>query len=171
MQWSERVGIVDVIIIGITLLSCMFGVFRGLIKEALSLAFWIGAALLAMHFDTALAPRLAVVSDSAVVRQGAAFVLIFVGTVFLGALISTGLSKLMSRAGLGGADRALGGLFGIIRGVVIATVLVVIAGMLSARVPALNEILGASILVPYLIELADSFRALIGIEAPLAAAP
>lgn len=164
-------GLVDVIILGIILLSCMFGVFRGLVKEALSLAFWFGAALLAMNFSTELAPRFALISDSTVVRQSAAFVAIFVLTVFAGGIISNLLSKLMNKAGLGGVDRALGGLFGIIRGIVIVAVLVMLAALLAARVPAINGILGDSILVPYVMVLAESVQGLLGIEMPALEAP
>jgi membrane protein required for colicin V production len=154
------VGIVDLIVLGIILLSCLFGAFRGLVKEALSLAFWIGAAILASVFSAGVAAQLTGVIDTPVLRQVAAFVLIFIFTVFAGGLISNGISKLMSRAGLGGIDRTLGALFGIIRGVVIVTVVV----MLTAGLELTREIYGESILMPYLMVLADFFQELFGIE-------
>lgn len=159
-------GIVDLIILGIVLLSCLFGAFRGLVKEALSLAFWIGAAVLASVFNDALALRLAFISDSPVVRQIAAFILIFVFTVFAGGLLSNLISKLMSRAGLGGVDRALGALFGIIRGLVIVTIIV----MLTVRLPVTREPYGESILMPYIMVLADLFEDLFGLAAEAAPA-
>lgn len=162
-------AIVDIIILGVVLLSCLFGAFRGLIKEALSLAFWIGAAVLASVFSDAVALRLSNVIDTPVLRQIAAFVLIFVFTVFAGGLISNLISKLMSRAGLGGVDRALGAIFGIIRGVVIVTVVV----MLTAQLQVTRELYGESILMPYIMVLADFFQDLFGLDeaAPALAAP
>jgi membrane protein required for colicin V production len=157
------VAIVDIIILGIILLSCLFGGFRGLVKEALSLAFWIGAALLAMAFSDVAAARLTGVSANPVVRQMAAFVLIFVFTVFAGGLISNLISTLMSKAGLGGVDRALGALFGIIRGVVIVTVIVMLGALLMTRVAVIGELFGESILVPYIMVLADFFQDLFGL--------
>lgn len=161
-------AIVDIIILGVVLLSCLFGAFRGLVKEALSLAFWIGAAVLASVFDDALASRLGVVSDSPIVRQIVAFVLIFVFTVFAGGILSNMISRLMSRAGLGGVDRGLGALFGIIRGLVIVTIVV----MLTVRFPATREPYGESALMPYIMVLADFFQELfgLGVEAAPAAA-
>jgi membrane protein required for colicin V production len=156
------VAVVDIIILGIILISCLFGILRGLVKEALSLAFWIGAAILASLLSETLAPRLAGVIDTPALRQITAFVLIYIFTVFAGGLISNMLSKLMSKAGLGGVDRALGALFGIIRGVVIVTVIVA----LTARLEMTREIYGESILTPYIMVLADFSLGLFGQEVP-----
>jgi membrane protein required for colicin V production len=158
------VAVVDIIILAIIGVSCLMGVFRGLVKEALSLAFWIGAAVLASAFSDALAARLAGTIDNPVARQVAAFILIFVFTVFAGGLISNLISKLMSKAGLGGVDRALGGLFGVIRGVVIVTVIVMLTGSLEMT----RAIYGDSILTPYIMVLADFFLNLFGMEPPQA---
>jgi membrane protein required for colicin V production len=158
------VAVVDIIILAIIGVSCLLGVFRGLVKEALSLAFWIGAAILASVFSGALAAQLAGTIDNPIARQVAAFILIFVFTVFAGGLISNLISKLMSRAGLGGVDRGLGALFGIIRGVVIVTVIV----MLTAQLEMTRAIYGESILTPYIMVLADFFLNLFGMEPPQA---
>jgi membrane protein required for colicin V production len=144
------------------LLSCLFGAFRGLVKEALSLAFWIGAALLASVFKDNVATRLDFIQNSGV-RPIAAFVLIFVFTVFAGGLISNLFSNLMSRAGLGGTDHLLGALFGIIRGIVIVTVIV----MLTAGLTQTRDIYGESILVPYVMALAVFLADLLNLESPL----
>lgn len=157
-------AIVDIIIVGIVLLSCLFGAFRGLVKEALSLAFWIGAAVLASIFSDDLATRLGAISDSQTVRQIVAFVLIFIFTVFAGGLLSNMISSLMSRAGLGGVDRGLGALFGIIRGLVIVTIIV----MLTVRLPITREPYGESTLMPYIMVLADFFEDLFGVAADAA---
>ena len=160
-------AVVDILMLGVVLLSCLFGAFRGLVKEALSLVFWIGAVLLATTFDTMLGTRLTFVSQSLKVQEIAAFVLIFVFTVFGGALVSNLISKLMNKAGLGGTDRALGALFGIVRGVVILTVVVVMGRALSGVVPWIDELFGGSILVPYIMVLADFFLGLFGIAPPM----
>lgn len=155
-------AVVDLIILGIIGISCLLGVFRGLVKEALSLAFWIGAAILASVFSDAAALQMAGFIDNPILRQITAFVLIFVFTVFAGGLLSNLISKLMSKAGLGGVDRALGALFGIIRGVVIVTVIV----MLTVQLEMTREIYGESNLTPYIMVLADFFLDLFGMEAP-----
>ncbi len=152
-------AIVDIIVLSVIGLSCLFGGFRGLMKEALSLAFWIGAAVLASVFSDEAAGYLTGTIDNPVMRRIAAFVLIFVVTVFTGGIISNLLSKLMSAAGLGGVDRMLGALFGIIRGIVIVTVVV----MLTAQLDSTREAYGQSILMPYIMVLAQFFQDLFGL--------
>ncbi len=155
-------AIVDIIVLGIIGLSCLFGAFRGLVKEALSLAFWIGAAVLASVFSDEAAVKLTGSIDTPALRRAVAFVGIFVVTVFAGGLISNMVSKLMSKAGLGGVDRTLGALFGIIRGVVIVVVIV----MLTSPLEFTRESYGDSILMPYVMVLAGFFQDLFGLTTP-----
>ena len=157
---------VDVIVLSIILISCMFGIFRGLIKEALSLFFWVAAAVLAALYSPLLAQSLAFVSENPTVRRMAAFALIFIGTVFGGALINNLIAKITAAAGLRGVDRSLGALFGIIRGVVIVTLVV----MLTTGFEFTGPWYGESLSIPYIMVLADYFRQLLGMtpEAVLA---
>lgn len=153
-------AVVDIIVLGVIVLSLVFGGFRGLVKEALSLAFWVIAAILASMFSEQAGARLfGSALSSAPLQQVAGFVTIFVVTVFTGGLFSNGISKLMSRAGLGGADRALGALFGIIRGVVIVTLVVA----LTAGMEWTGTLYEQSTLVPYLLVLAQYFQNLLGL--------
>ena len=154
-------AIVDIIVLSIIGLSCIFGAFRGLVKEALSLAFWIGAAVLGSLFSDEAAVHLGSSIDNPALRRVAAFVLIFVVTVFIGGLLSNLFSRLMSKAGLGGVDRMLGALFGIFRGVVIVTVVV----MMTLQLEVTRELYGQSILMPYIMVLAEFFQNLFGLTA------
>jgi membrane protein required for colicin V production len=154
-------AIVDIIVLGIVTLSCAFGGFRGLVKEALSLAFWIAAAVLGVLFSDDAAIYVAGSIENPVFKQAAGFVVVFVVTVIVGAIISNLCSKLMSAVGLGGVDRMLGALFGIIRGLVIVTVMV----MLTAPLEFTRELYGQSILLPYFLVMADFFQGLFGLGA------
>jgi membrane protein required for colicin V production len=145
---------VDIIVLGIIALSCLFGGLRGLVKEAFSLVSWIAAVVLASMFSAELADMMTGLIDTASVRKIAAFVLIFVASVFAGALLSNLISSATSAVGLGAVDRALGAVFGIIRGVVIVTVVV----MLTSQMEITGEIYSTSILVPYLMIVAEHLR-------------
>jgi membrane protein required for colicin V production len=63
------------------------------------------------------------------VRYAAGFVLVFVATLFAGALIGFVVSKLLSSIGLGAINRLLGALFGVLRGVLLILAATVIVGM------------------------------------------
>jgi membrane protein required for colicin V production len=153
-------AIVDIIVFSVVLLSLVFGGFRGLVKEALSLAFWVIAAVLASMFSIQAGEAVfGTLISSPALQRVAGFLLVFVVTVFAGGLVSNGLSKLMSKAGLGGVDRALGALFGIIRGIVIVTLVVAV----TAQMEWARGWYDQSTLVPYLLVLAQYFQNLLGL--------
>jgi len=153
-------AIVDIIVFSVVLLSLVFGGFRGLVKEALSLAFWVIAAVLASMFSIQAGVAVfGTLISSPALQRVAGFLLVFVVTVFAGGLLSNVLSKLMSKAGLGGVDRALGALFGIIRGVVIVTLVVAV----TAQMEWARGWYDQSTLVPYLLVLAQYFQNLLGL--------
>jgi membrane protein required for colicin V production len=108
--------------------SVAIGAIRGLIREAFSLAGWIMAFVAANTFGNEMAGWLSgwIHNDSA--RLIAAFVLVFVLVLLAMGLAGMWLSKLFRIAGLGLADRALGAIFGLARGIVVAVAAVMIAG-------------------------------------------
>ena len=150
---------VDIFILLVIGISCLIGVFRGLIKEALSLVFWIGAIIAAGLFSTAAGAWLSDFIASPMLQRVTAFVLIFVLIVFVGGLISNGISPLLSKAGLGAADRALGAMFGLVRGVAIVTVVV----MLTARFSFTQQVYSESQAMPYVMTMADWLQDRLGI--------
>lgn len=150
----------DIIVLGTIGISFLFGAWRGLVKEALSLAFWIAAAVLAGMFNDELAPRLGWLSQTQAVQLVAASVLIFVGTVFAGGLISNMVSSLTSAVGLKATDRGLGALFGVIRGVVVVTLVV----MLTANFEPMKPYYSEARTVPYLMVLAERLQAMLGLQ-------
>ncbi len=57
------------------------------------------------------------------------FLLVFVGVLAIGWIVGLILSSAVRASGLGPADRALGAIFGIARGVIIVLVVVILAGL------------------------------------------
>lgn len=122
-------GWVDIVIIGIILLSLIVSIFRGLVREALSLAVWIAAFYVAYRFvdvGAAAVPD-AVATPSA--RLAIAFAALFIATLLLGGMITWLMGKLVDKTGLGGTDRVLGAVFGAARGAAIVVALVMFAGL------------------------------------------
>jgi membrane protein required for colicin V production len=109
-------------------ISVAIGAVRGLIREAFSLAGWVLAFVVANTFGNEMAGWLRgwIHNDSA--RLISAFVLLFVLVLLAMGIAGMLLSKLFRIAGLGLADRALGAIFGLARGIVVAVVAVMIAG-------------------------------------------
>jgi membrane protein required for colicin V production len=123
---------VDWCIVIILAISVVFGVLRGFVKEALSLAAWvIGFWVALAHWDM-LAGKLEDWIDSSGAAATVAFGVLLFGTLMIGAVINHFVAKGMEKAGLQGLDRALGALFGLVRGVAITAVLLLFAGLLHA---------------------------------------
>jgi membrane protein required for colicin V production len=103
--------------------------WRGFVREALSLASWVVALWVAMLFFQDLADWLVRWIETPSVRDVVAFTALFVSVVLLGGLVNFLAGQLVARTGLTATDRALGIVFGVARGVVIVAVLVLLAGL------------------------------------------
>ena len=106
---------IDFAIIGIIVLSTLVSLVRGFVKEAISLAVWIAAFFVAKHFYPYLAAYLTNFQDQ-IVRNGVAIAILFVLTLILGGLVNYLIGQLVHITGLSGTDRALGAVFGLLRG-------------------------------------------------------
>ena len=120
---------VDYAILAILAISAVISVFRGFIREALSLVGWVAAVWLSITFAGDLATVLEGQVEVPSVRQAMAFFAIFVGVLLLTAVGIWVAGLLVDKTGLTGTDRMLGVIFGLARGVVIVALLVVAAGL------------------------------------------
>jgi membrane protein required for colicin V production len=119
----------DLVLIGLIAISTIISLFRGFTKEAISLATWIVAFVLALTFSTRLAVMLPESISSPTARIAIAFAVLFVVTVILGGLLNFLLGQLVEKTGLTGTDRTLGVVFGFIRGLLIVVILTMLAGL------------------------------------------
>ncbi len=119
----------DYVMIGILAVSVVLGLVRGAVREVFSLGSWIGAFFAARAFSESLSVHLAEGIASPTLRLLAAFVVLFLCALALLMFVSWALSQLVKHAGLGSLDRALGLIFGTLRGGLIAVVMVLLAGL------------------------------------------
>lgn len=118
----------DLIILAIFIISTVVGVMRGFIKEALSIISWIVAFWLAYTYCVEAGEWLAGFASlgDGKIRNTAGFVLLFVVTLFVFAIITYLITNLLVRGPIKGVDRVLGIATGFVRGVAIAAVLLVL---------------------------------------------
>lgn len=116
----------DLVIIGVTLFSVIIGLFRGFIRETLSLVSWVLAFVAAYTYFREIEHWFVDYLGDQMLQQIAAFALIFVGTLLLISIISHLLYRLMSVAGITGTDRLLGLIFGFGRGALLLGFFVII---------------------------------------------
>lgn len=115
---------VDWIILGILTFSTLLSLWRGFAREALSLAAWVVAFVAARLFADPAASLLAGIIDNETARYVAACVVIFVGVLILGTVVTAVIAKLIKLTGLSLLDRVLGTVFGFTRGLIIVLVIV-----------------------------------------------
>lgn len=122
----------DWVILSIITVSCLFGLMRGLIKEALSVANWAIALLIAVTFRDQLASLLVDQIETHSLRQLVAFGTLFIATLLVGALVNYVISELVKITGLSSTDRILGMVFGLLRGfVVVMAILLLVPPVIS----------------------------------------
>ncbi len=127
---------VDVAVVLLVLVSGLFAFYRGFITEALAVAGWVGAAIVTVVFYAhaqSLAERFLadVISLQILIDVGTGIVL-FVVSLLIFSLVLRAVARLVRGKAANPFDRALGFLFGLVRGVVL---LVVVWLLITAIVP------------------------------------
>jgi membrane protein required for colicin V production len=125
------VTIFDYLVLFVLLASVVISTMRGLVKEILSLVGWVVAFVVANAYGAQLAPLLPAMIPGEAVRLMVAFVALFIGMRILMGLLTMAVDALVKASGLCLADRGLGGLFGLARGIVIVLFAVILSGMTS----------------------------------------
>ena len=133
-------NIVDFATIIVLVISGVLATLRGMTREIMGLAGWpisiVAARLTAPYLEPLLTDTIRVEGISSALAWGIPFIVVVVLWFAFASVVSPGLSK----AGLGGLDRWLGFLFGLIRGFVIVLVIyvgAVIAAEGEDRLPSL----------------------------------
>ncbi len=120
---------IDYAVLGVLAISVAWGVWRGLVREVVSLAGWVIAFLAANLLAGPIGEALPESLGGPELRVLLAFVGIFVSTLVVATLTALLLSKILQAAGLEGLDRTLGALFGVARGALIVAALALLAGL------------------------------------------
>lgn len=143
--------ILDLIVVGVLLLSAVIACLRGFIREVLTIMGVLGGTLAAFAFGGALSPTMLRWLQPEPPEKGAeaekifgvvppemmadllAYGTVFVIVVIILSVVSHFLSGFARKIGLGAVDRSLGVLFGLARGAAIVVLLYLLPFMLFDR--------------------------------------
>lgn len=115
---------VDWVIIVVLAVSTLLSLWRGFVREALSLAGWVAAFLVANLFVDQMASLLAGTIDNITGRYVAGYAILFVATLIVATFATYVAGQLVKATGLSVLDRVLGTVFGFARGIIIILVCV-----------------------------------------------
>ena len=125
----EGFTLIDAGVAGIVILSGILAYSRGLVRELMAIAGWVGATVVAFIFADQVEPLVRQVpvvgdfiGDSCELSMIAAFAAVFAVALIVVSIFTPLFSSVVQRSAVGGIDQALGFLFGIARGVLLVAV-------------------------------------------------
>lgn len=142
----------DIVILGITLVLGLKGLFRGLVKELFGIIAIIGAIFVASRVSTdignLIAPALGLSGDRTIGLVG--FIVALIGFWIVIYLLGSLISKMLSASGLGFFDRILGFIFGAAKIFMIFSVIAYALYQVNSFKDAISNNTKGSIVMPYL---------------------
>ena len=116
----------DHLFAAILLISLFLGCLRGFVREAISLLTWLIGLWLAWHFAYVLYPWLGGALAEPGIREWTGRAIVLFLTLLVGSAIGSIVAHFIQRAaGLAMMDRIVGGIFGLVRAIVVIGLLVI----------------------------------------------
>lgn len=116
------VSALDLVVLGVVLISALLAAVRGFTREVLAIASWVAAAAAAYALHPAVLPFAKEYIPNAQLALAASIAAVFLGTLVIVSFITVKLSDLILDSRIGALDRTLGFLFGAARGLLIAVI-------------------------------------------------
>jgi membrane protein required for colicin V production len=142
-QWT----FLDFMFAGIVLVSIGFALTKGLVREIISLVALIAGFVLAVFYYPVVGSKLLDFTRTDSVANFLGFLIIFAGVILVGIIAAFLVNRFVKAAKLKWVDRLLGGVFGLLRGWAIASILVVAL----VAFPVREDMIARSVLAPYLL--------------------
>src|SRR5438128_1259893 len=112
----------DIAVLVVMMISGVLAMVRGFMREILSIASWVAAAVATLYFAKRLLPSAEAYFDNKYIAYGVVIGGVFLGTLIVVAMISIKFSDMILDSRVGALDRTLGFLFGLGRGLLIVVV-------------------------------------------------
>src|SRR6476646_4760810 len=116
------ITLLDVILLLVMLISGLLAMIRGFMREVLSIAAWIIAALVTLYGYPKVLPMAKQYFANDLVANGVTIGGIFLLTLLIVSIITVRISDMILDSRVGALDRTLGFLFGLGRGLIIVVV-------------------------------------------------
>ena len=122
---------IDLVIIAFFVISILIGIYRGFVKETLSVASWALAAFMAFKFGEQASVYIKPYITQEPLDLAIAYVAVFLVSLIVFAVISHIISQIFASSGMTGIDRSIGSIFGALRAAVILVVLILVGRFMA----------------------------------------
>jgi membrane protein required for colicin V production len=116
------VTVLDIVVIVVVLISAILAMVRGFVREVLSVASWVAAAAAAYLFYKPLVPLVQPYFSSKTVGVIVSAAAIFFVALIVASYVTMKISDFVIDSRIGAIDRALGFVFGAVRGLLLLVV-------------------------------------------------
>ena len=120
---------VDGVVLAVLALSAIVALFRGFVQEVLGIGAWVGAAFAALALQPVLSPLLLPAVEASWIADAIALAGAFLVVLVALKIVIAMVARRVQDSALGGADRALGMVFGLARGAFLVVVAYILAGV------------------------------------------
>ncbi len=149
--------IIDAIVAIVIILSAILAYSRGFVREGLAIAGWIAAAVIAYMFANEARPLIQqipgldkIIGNSCELATIGGFAAVFAIALVVFSILMPLFASIVQRSVLGGIDRGIGFLFGVLRGMILVAVAFVVYGRVMANdpVPMIDNSRSARVFAP-----------------------
>lgn len=167
----EGFTIIDGVVAVVIVLSAILAYSRGIVRETMAIAGWVGAAFVAFIFAPQVQPLIKelpvlgkFLGESCELSIIASFAAVFAAGLVLASLFTPLLSGALQRTAFGGIDQGVGFLFGVVRGVLLVAVAFIVydRAVAADTVPMVDDSRSAKVFASF----QDSLDANIPTDAP-----
>lgn len=133
---SDALPMFDIVVLVVLLLSALLATLRGFTHQALSIVAWVAAIGAVIFGLPVLRPYFRAMISNTLAADGAAGAALFIGTMIVASLVVRAISSGVRGSVLSPVDRALGFVFGLVRGgFLVVLAYIVMAWMLDLSGP------------------------------------
>tara|TARA_B110000459_G_C16608627_1_gene494916 strand:+ start:106 stop:654 length:549 start_codon:yes stop_codon:yes gene_type:complete len=122
---------IDIFVIVVIAVSLVISLRRGIVKEVVSLATWVISIFCVLNYTEILAKSLASWVSNPPLRTLISVLIIIISIFILGKIINKILGAIISDSWFGPFDKIIGIAFGVARGVILVSIIIVATEMLN----------------------------------------
>lgn len=142
-------GIIDLIILGIIIISVLFALYRGLVRELLGISSWLLAGFAALYSYDPLLKACEGTFENVKLAAIVGSILLALLVLIVMTIINASITHRLRKSSLSGLDRIFGLVFGVARALLIVALIYIFAATMMLSPKYLAELKSKNHSIPY----------------------